>query len=176
MKNVIRKETIIIKNVQFGGIGIPEKFQFPDNENLRNVKLWGIQTFYLDQQGANAGQLFADPDYNIALIPQDVFQNCYLTLKDKKNVNFLKRCPFVIFQTIENGGIAISSRYDPSSNSIVEKDHKVLSGQLLDLNNSYVELATNGLKPFEAKTIVINFYYSRIDLEKVTMKKQKLTA
>ena len=172
MKNVIRKETIIIKNVQFAGIGIPEKFQFPDNENLRNVKLWGIQTFYLDQQGADAGQLFADPDYDIALIPQDVFQNCYLTLKDKKNVNFLKRCPFVIFQTIENGGIAIGR----ASNSIVEKDHKVLSGQVLDLNNSYVELATNGLKVFESKTIVINFYYSRIDLEKVAMKKQKLTA
>jgi len=169
MKNVIRKETVIIKNVQFAGIGVPEKFQFPDNENLRNVKLWGIQTFYIDDK-TSAGQLIKDPDYQIDLIPTDVFKNLFLTLKDKKNVTFLNRCPFVVFQTIENGAIADTTMEYQTTVSLVEKDSKVLTGQELDLNNSFVEMATTGLKPFEPKTIVINFYYSRIDLETVKKK------
>lgn len=170
MKNVIRKETVIIKNVQFSGIGVPEKFQFPDNENLRNIKLWGIQTFYVDDTKNSVGQLFKDPDYQIDLIPTDVFKNLFLTLKDKKNVTFLNRCPFVVFQTIENGSIADSTLKYPTAVSLEEKDTKVLTGQELDLNNSFVEMATTGLKPFEPKTIVINFYYNRIDLETVKKK------
>ena len=170
MKNVIRKETVIIKNVQFAAIGVPEKFQFPDNENLRNVKLWGIQTFYVDDTRSSVGQFLKDPDYQIDLIPIDVFKNLFLTLKDKKNVTFLNRCPFVVFQTIENGAIAHTTMEFPTTVSLVEKDAKALTGQELDLNNSFVEMATTGLKPFAAKTIVINFYYSRIDLETVKKK------
>jgi hypothetical protein len=168
MKQVIRKESVIIKNLNNDTLNARIRFTFPNNENLRNVQLWGVQCFYGTQ--LHGGQIYQDPDYSQDILNKYIFQHLFITLYDKKNVEFIKRAPLVIFQTIQDTSIFTGG--GKNMTDIVERDPKTLNGQLLDLQNSYLELFTTGLKPFQNQSILINFYYSRIDLEKVKPKKQ----
>jgi hypothetical protein len=177
MKNVIRKESVEIKvNIPKGTpLGSSVKFNFTDNENLRNVKLWGVQTFYKGQENARLGLnnqngiLIKDLDYQLDLLSKDEFQRCFLNLYDINNDNFLIQAPFVIFQTIQNvwskGGTPLPPPLENPDGDIVERDTKYFSGQLLDLQNSFISFWND--KPFSDAefSIVIDIYYSRIDLD-----------
>jgi len=176
MKHVIRKETVIIKNLTADGTGV-RKFLFPDNENLRNAKLWGLQLFYIgfdsllvQSEGTTGGQIQNDPDYNQYLIDKDTFQRSFITLCDNKNVKFLNQSPCVIFQTIQNGPVG-DPTFSNQTVSLCEVDTKTFAGQILDLNNSYLQICEQDLKSFYGRSIILNFYYSRTDLENVMMKK-----
>lgn len=163
MKNVIRKETVIINNITSGEVGII-KYQFPDNQNLRKCKLWGIQSFYFGNE-TQTGLTKIDPDYSLPLIVQEVYKRTFLTLCDTKNIKFLKQAPLVIFQNLQNGCDIINNY-----SSITEIDTKTFNGQSLDLNNSFIEIAP-GAKPFDHASLIINFFYTNTDIENSISKK-----
>lgn len=184
MKQVIRKKSVILKfdfNTNQEFIFEKTKINFVDDEDLRNVQLWGIQTFYKGTTIVNEqlppnnlfnGILIDDIDYGLPLISKNLFQLAHLNLYDTKGENFLRDCPFVVFQTIQNQWIEqpiIIEPFDQKTLSdIVERDAKYFTGQKLDLQNSYIELATIGLGGVDKIgefSIVIDFYYSRIDLD-----------
>lgn len=152
MQNIIRKETVSIHCKElFAGVN---KFMFPDNENLRNIKLLAIQSYY-DTILTNG-----IPSNEFTLISKEQLQNSFLTCYDCDGVQFLNKAPLIIFQTIQiNADITKLEK-----NGIVERDAKILNCQKLDLQNSYVEIFSAA--PARDLLIVIDFYYLRIDIDK----------
>ncbi|MEI6508575.1 MAG: hypothetical protein WCO54_08810 [Bacteroidota bacterium] len=169
MLPTIRKTTIIQKyTFQKGFLGT-YKIPFPDNEDLRNIKLWGVQSYYGNSLALTTpifdGILIGDPDYKDYIIPKYTFQGTFLTLYDKNNVEFLKQCPIVVFQTIQNSTMQIA-RDNYFTFDICERDNKVFTGQFLDLQNSYYEIINATLDG--EYSLITEFYYSRIDLDTQT--------
>jgi hypothetical protein len=166
MLPTIRKVTISLK-VNFDGTSRPVKVNFnQDIEELRNVRLWGVQTYYSAAE-PRASTLILDPDYSRAVISRLQFQAAFLNLYDTKNVNFLINCPFAVFGTLQNGADGIGTT-DPSIN---ERDAKSFNGQLLDIQNSFVifDGSVNN-RPDATRVIVLDIYYSRQDLDKELLK------
>jgi hypothetical protein len=168
MLPTIRKVTISLK-VNFDGLGTPTKVNFnQDIEELRNVRLWGIETYYA---AANpiASTLILDPDYSRTVISRFQFQGAFLNLYDTKNVNFLINCPFPVFGTLQNGTDG-SGRQHPT---ITERDAKNFNGQYLDIQSSFVifDGSVNNTEEGDKRVIVLDVYYSRQDLDKQLLKK-----
>jgi hypothetical protein len=189
MKHIIRKKTVTVKAfINKGAVNntVKVKVNFEEDQELRLVRLWGVQTFYRGedlQQGDIAipivnGILPNDLDFGLPLISKESFQIAHLNLYDTKGVNFLKDAPFCIFQTIQNNwtksGVPNTDQ-NPEAD-IVERDTKTFVGQHLDLQNSFIEFASIGFDGdagFEF-SIMIDFYYSRIDLDKNIVSKLKI--
>jgi len=162
MLPTIRKVTISLK-VDFDGNNTPVKVNFnQDIEELRNVRLWGIETYY---SGAKplASTLALDPDYSRIVISRFQFQGAFLNLYDTKNVNFMINCPFSVFGTLQNGVDGFGFTHP----AINERDAKSFNGQFLDIQNSFVifDGSVNNVADGN-RVIVIDVYYSRIDLDK----------
>lgn len=189
MKHIIRKKTVTVKfffNTNKEVIFNKTKINFEEDQELRMVRLWGVQTFYRgediavgDTEKVESGILLNDLDYSLPLITKNLFQLAHLNLYDTKGVNFLKDAPFCIFQTIQNNWTKSSipnTEQNPEAD-IVERDTKTFTGQHLDLQNSFIELATVGFSPADKTpefSIMIDFYYSRIDLDKNIVSKLKI--
>jgi hypothetical protein len=184
MSKVINEITIFTKvNLERNDIDfLQKKVNFEDNNELRNVRLWGVQTYYKYKYFKTpeliiyeSGQFINDPDYNLPLITKKFFQQSFLNLYDINNVNFLKNAPLPIFQTIENSQNEsfIPNKVDRAS-TIVEKDHKIFTGQLFDLQNSSVTLIypDNDFPDPLTFIVPITFYYSRLEQDsKLLIKK-----
>jgi hypothetical protein len=184
MKNVIRKESVIIKaSIPKGTpIGANLKFNFQDNENLRQVNLWGIQTYYRGELkpqppvnpltfGMYNGILKQDLDYGLLLLDKAIFQRSFINLYDIHNDNFVINAPLVIFQTIQDnwsmGGTPLPPPQTNPDGDIVERDAKIFCGQHLDLQNCFISFVNSEVFTDVEFSIVIDFYYSRIDLDKL---------
>lgn len=160
MKANIRKETLELVCYSNPAPGsFVSNFYFPDNELLRNVKLWGIQTYYLDIFKSSLS-------YPVGQYPnlptRGQFKRMFLNLYDTKDNNFCKDAPFPIFQSIENGTMRTNKYGDQYT--IQEKDFKVFTGQKLNLQKSFLSIVDT--QPVKL-TAVVDFYYSRIDLDKI---------
>ena len=157
MQNIVRKETISIEVFFAEQETKPVyKFLFPDNENLRNVKIWGFQMYYNTI-------LPIDLLYKRKLIAKADFQNTFVNMYDKKNVNFLIFAPAVVFQTIQD------NQFDPAQKNdaqINDRDAKFFTGQILDFPNCYLSIVNDASLTKNTKlTYVFDVYYSRIDLD-----------
>jgi hypothetical protein len=166
MLPIIRKVTVSLK-VNFNGTNTPVKVNFnQDIEELRNVQLWGIQTYFSAAKSI-ASTLVLDPDYSRVVISRFQFQGAFLNLYDTKNVNFLVNSPFCVFGTLQNGTEGIGANHP----TITERDAKNFNGQKLDIQNSFVIFDKSVNQIADAtRSIVIDFYYSRLDLDKAILK------
>ena len=76
-------------------------------------------------------------------------------------------CPFAVFGTLQNGVDGIANTHP----CINERDAKSFNGQFLDIQNSFVIFdGSINNRPDDTRTIVIDIYYSRIDLDKKIVK------
>jgi hypothetical protein len=166
MLPTIRKVTIALK-VNFNGNNLPVKVNFnQDIEELRNVRLWGVQTYYSAVE-PRASTLIFDPDYSRAVISRRQFQGAFLNLYDTKNVNFLINCPFAVFGTLQNGADGFGITHP----GILERDAKNFNGQFLDIQNSFVIFDGSVNNVIDTKRVIeIDIYYSRQDLDKELLK------
>ena len=151
-----------------------KKINFQDNNELRNVRLWGVQSYYYYDYNKSiptinyfSGQIKTDPNYNLPIVRKKFFQQTFLNLYDINNDNFLKDAPLPIFQTIENSQEEFDDVDVFREETIVEKDHKIFTGQLFDLQNSSLSMIFPDEKYPNPSTFVIplTFQYSRIDLD-----------
>jgi len=169
MLPTIRKTSVIQKYKFLKDYAGIYRIPFPDNEDLRNVKIWGVQTYYGSSSEFQVtpfddGILLNEPDYTLPVIPKFTFLGTFLTLYDKNNVEFLKQCPAMVFQTIQNNEFQFGKQ--TTSFDICERDNKVFTGQFLDLQNSYYEIINANIEG--EYSIFTEFYYSRIDLDTQT--------
>lgn len=168
MLPTIRKVTISLK-VNFDGTNTPVKVNFnQDIEELRNVRLWGIETYYSVDRLTINSTLKQDPDYSRIVISKTQFQGAFLNLYDTKNVYFLQNSPFAVFGTLQNNGDSFIGK----DFAITERDPKNFNGQFLDIQSSFVtfDASVNNVTDI-TRVIVMDIYYSRMDLDKVLLKK-----
>lgn len=170
MLSTIRKVTSITK-LEFTGNRRKIVFNFSkDLDELRNSRIWGIQTYYSSQfENRPLGILKADPDFKLPVITELQYRNGFLNLYDTDNVNFLINAPLSIFGTIQD----MPNNYNRIPSGIIERDFKSLSGQKIDLQNSNVVFNGGANTTKETRTFFIDIYYSRIDLDKVIIEKLK---
>jgi len=158
MQNIVRKETISIEVIFPAGDPKPVfKFLFPDNENLRNSKIYGFQMYY---------DTIAPFDllYKRKLIDKATIQSTFIDLFDKKNNNFVKFCPAIVFQTIQDSE-SNSARTDAQIN---ERDAKYFTGQVIDFTNCYFSVVNSPALTFDSKfTFLFDVFYTRIDLDDI---------
>ena len=159
MQNIVRKETISIDVFFPSGATTPVfKFLFPDNDNLRNAKIYGFQIYYNTI-------LKSDLLYKHPLISKEILQNTFVDMYDKKNINFLIFAPAVIFQTIQDNEFAVNSRDEFQIN---ERDSKYFCGQLLDFSNCYFSVVNNASLIFDKQlSFVFDVFYTRVDLDNI---------
>lgn len=106
------------------------QFQLPELNNLRQVDLWGVQVYY---NSIVPKSVISQKD----VIVKSVLQNAFLTLTNYDGKEFLKQCPMVMFQTIENS----LANVDPTLASIQEKDFKAFAGQKVNYPKSYINVS-----------------------------------
>jgi hypothetical protein len=170
MLPTIRKVTSITK-LEFTGNSQRIFFNFfKDLDELRNCRIWGIQTYYSQTfENQSVGTLKNDPDYNLPVITEKQYRNGFLNLYDTDNINFLINAPLCIFGTIQ----AMPTNFNTIPAGLVERDAKSLSGQKIDMQNSNVVFNGNANTIKETRTIFLDIYYSRMDLDKVIINKLK---
>lgn len=139
------------------------KITFDDNEDLRNVRLWGINTYFLAK---NAETMTNNPNMGsdrICII-KDILQNSFLNLYDINGNNFVKDIPLIDFATMQNN--PFSKFGDNTTCDIVDYDTKFFTGQKLDLQNSFVNIIWDGREFVDKLFLPLEIYYTRIDLDK----------
>ena len=158
MQNIVRKETISIEVLFAAQDPKPVfKFLFPDNENLRNSRIFGFQMYY------NTIAKF-DLLYKRKLIDKATIQSTFVDMFDKKNNNFVKFCPAIVFQTIQD------NEFDSGTTDaqINERDAKYFTGQIIDFANCYFSVVNSPALTFDTKfTFLFDVFYTRIDLDDV---------
>ncbi len=136
------------------------QFNFPDQPNLRNAKIWGIQAYYSAIIPQNV------ITQNIT-VPKNVFQTGFLTLLDYKGNQFCQQIPLPTLQTIENGlsGYVTSTGETEIDNvpTIQEKDFKNFDGQIANWSKCFVQMPV-AISTLGADTdFLFSVYYTDLD-------------
>jgi hypothetical protein len=124
-KKIIRHELVAIT---IPANSTATRFNIPDLPNLRNVHLWGVQVYTIDQvaRDINSG--------NAVLSHTNVLHNSFLTLVNYGGKEFLKQAPSIMFNTIQ-ANLNTSTNWN-------ELDVKSFAGQKVNYPKSYIEFTT----------------------------------
>jgi hypothetical protein len=153
----LRSQLIEIK-IPKNTIGsVKTKIQFPDEQNLRNSHLLGMEVFH-----------FADFPQSIVtkqtVVDTDVLQSIFITLQDYNGYNFALQDPAITYH--DHGSIA-------------ENFPMVFAGQKMNYPKSYIEIAdVSKLSTEEDQVLPIRVFYRLFDevekeMRKASFRKQK---
>jgi len=163
MLPTIRKTTIFQK-IKFDNLSKTEKINFEDNEDLRNIRLWGINSYYRAKDNST---MFRDPNYNLPILLLANLKESFINLLDINGNNFVKNMPLINFATLQNeDSNAGANIFDTA---VVERDNKFFTGQKLDLQNSFINVRKGLLKG--DFVLPLEIYYTRIDLDENNLDK-----
>ncbi len=139
------------------------KVTFDDNEDLRNVRLWGINTYFTAKRSET---MILNPNMGTdrICIVKDILQNSFLNLYDINGNNFVKDIPLIDFATMQSNPLTLNG--DNRACDILDYDTKFFTGQKLDLQNSFVNIIWDGNVFVDKLFLPLEFYYTRIDLDK----------
>jgi hypothetical protein len=139
------KEELIEVVIPANVAGTPKtKIQLPDNQNLRNTHIMGIEFFH-----------FADMPTNIitkgTIIPEALLKSIFLTLQTYNGKNIISQKPAITLHT----------------NSVVsERSPSVFNSQKVNYPKSYIEIADSSLISTTVSEVVPMLIYYR-EFEKV---------
>ena len=141
------------------------KVTFSDNEDLRNVRLWGINTYFLGSGNVGSTMTY-NPNMGVdrLAIVNNVLKRSFLNLYDIDGNNFVKDMPLIDFATNQNNPFAYNG--NDRKIDILDYDTKFFTGQKLDLQNSFVNIIWDGSASIDKLFLPLEFYYTRIDLDK----------
>lgn len=153
----IRTQLIEIK-IPKNTVGtVKTKIQFPDEQNLRESHLMGIETFH-----------YADFPQSIVtkqtVVSEDVLKSIFITLQDYNGYNFDLQSPAITYHT--NG-------------TVRENSPSVFVGQKMNYPKSYIEIAdVSKLSTEEDQVLPVRVYYRLSDarekeLRQASFRKQK---
>lgn len=142
-KKIIRHELV--------EVAIPKgstltRFQIPDLPNLRNVHLWGVQVYTVDQVAKSIISL------NAVLPHTAVLHNSFITFVNYGGKEFLKQAPSIMFNTIQ-ANLNTSTNWN-------ELDTKSFTGQKVNYPKSYIEFTTAPASALIDQVFLFSVYYS----------------
>ena len=142
-KKIIRHELVEVLIPKGSSL---TRFQIPDLPNLRNVHLWGIQVYTVDQVAKSIMSL------NAVLPHTAVLHNSFLTLVNYGGKEFLKQSPSIIFNTIQ-ANLNTSTNWN-------ELDTKAFTGQKVNYPKSYIEFTSPPASAVNDLVYLFSVYYS----------------
>ena len=116
------------------------KFQIPDQPNLRNVNLVGLESYTIENM----------PNSILSghILPTEAqLKTIFLTLQDYKGNEYFKQAPIGILRTLQSG-----------TNGNIDRDFKNFTGQLTNWPKSYIQLSAV-LGNVADVSIVFSVYY-----------------
>lgn len=125
-KKIIRHELV---SVLIPANSTLTKFLIPDLPNLRSVLTFGIQVYTVDEVAVDI--ISRNPVTNHT----NVLHNSFMTFVNYGGKEFLKQAPAIIFNTIQQNGIAGVTNWN-------EMDFKSLIGQKINFPKSYIEFSS----------------------------------
>lgn len=157
MKRIVKHELI---EVLIPAGSQATRFMIPDQQNLRNTQIWGIQ-FYFDKI-IPLSIISQKP-----VIDKIVFQRSFLTLQAYSGREFLKQSPIPLFQTIENN-LVTSIDFIQVPPVIIEcteqeKDFKNFVGQKINYPKSYIDTVGILSDPRLDKVFLFSVYYTDLN-------------
>lgn len=121
------------------------RFLIPDLPNLRNVHLFGLQVYTVDE-------IALDIQTQNPVLPHTaVLHNSFITLVNYGGKEFLKQAPSIMFNTI-------SANLQTSTNWF-ENNTKSFVGQKVNYPKSYIEFST-APAPARDSVFLLSVYYS----------------
>jgi hypothetical protein len=142
-KKIIRHELV---SVNIPANSTLTKFQIPDLPNLREVLTFGFQVYTIDEIAKDI--ISQSP----VLSHTAVLHNSYMTFVNYGGKEFLKQAPSIIFNTIQQNGIAGVTNWN-------EMDFKSLIGQRINYPKSYIEFTTPPAIGVD-QAFIFSVYYS----------------
>lgn len=120
------------------------KIQLPDNQNLRNSYIMGIETYTVDTIPLSIVT-------KTVVVGFPLIQSVFLTLQDYQGVNFLSQMPVVDFLNL--APITLWSEYPTR-----------FGDQKVNYPKSYIEIADSSLiSTTEKQTVLLNIFYRYFD-------------
>jgi len=142
-KKIIRHELVSV-TIPKGSTAT--RFNIPDLPNLRNVHLWGLQVYTVNEVTKNI------QTGNTVLSHTAVLHNSFITFVNYGGKEFLKQSPSIIYNTIA---------FDASnSTNARETDHKAFVGQKVNYPKSYIEFTAPPADANNDLDFLFSVYYS----------------
>ena len=126
------------------------RFLIPDLPNLRNVHIFGLQVYTVDQVAKDI------QTQNPVLSHTAVLHNSFITLVNYGGKEFLKQAPSIMFSTL-------SANLNTSTNWF-ENNFKSFVGQKVNYPKSYIEFSTAPV-PTGDKVFLMSIFYSLTEAE-----------
>ena len=142
-KKIIRHELV---SVLIPANSTLTKFLIPDLPNLREVLTFGVQVYTVDEVAVDI------ISRNPVCSHTAVLHNSFMTFVNYGGKEFLKQAPAIMFNTIQQNGIAGVTNWN-------EMDFKSLIGQRINFPKSYIEFATAPATAVDT-AYIFSVYYS----------------
>lgn len=136
-KRIIKHELIEI-TIPAGNTST--RIMIPDQPNLRNAFVTGIETYSADNMPLS-------PISSEALVSETDLKKIFLTLVDNAGVEFVHIAPAKIYKTIQD-----------TANANIERDFKALNGQFVNWPKSYITLSQS-LGNVGVLSVVVSVFY-----------------
>jgi hypothetical protein len=146
-QRIIRHELV---NVLIPANSTQTRFLIPDLPNLRNVHLFGLQVYTVDQVAKDINT------QNAVLSHTAVLHNSFITFVNYGGKEFLKQAPSIMFNTI--------SANLQSSTNWFENNTKSFVGQKVNYPRSYVEFTAPPATAVDT-VFLMSVYYSLPEAE-----------
>ena len=143
--NVLVKSEVIEVIIPKNSAGAPKsKIQLPDNQNLRNTHIRGIDTY-------NVSDMPISPISSNTVISDALMKSVFLTLQSYNGKNFVWQKPMIKFHTF-----AVNSDRQPV----------VFCGQKVNYPKSYIQIVNTALiSTTEDQSVIFDIQYSEFEKE-----------
>ena len=143
-KKIIRHEMV---SINIPANSTLTRFNIPDLPNLRNVHLFGVQTW-------NSTEITKDIISGNPVCTEDIVSNTsFITLVNYGGKEFLKQAPAVMFDTV------LKQKGGADKFLLTEYDHKSFVGQKVNYPKSFVEFTEPPATNVDT-AYVFSVYYS----------------
>jgi len=144
-RKLIKSEVIEVKII---GGSTTNKIQLPDVPNLRNVHLWNIESWTLQEIPVSILS-------NTPLVNQALYNSIFLTLQSYNGKNFMWQKPLLSFKNVSSTIVLPAV-----ANTFVSWFPTLFAGQKVNWPKSYIEIANVALIPAATVVLLLDISYS----------------
>lgn len=116
------------------------KFQIPDQPNLRDTNILGVEAYTDDVTPKS-------PLSGEAVVTETELKSIFLTFQDNAGNEFNKQAPLLQYKTIQS-----------SANGFIDRDFKNFAGQVVNYPKSYITMPV-ALGNVVNKSVLLSIFY-----------------